>query len=364
MASSGEQDMVPETRVLAIASHVAYGFVGNTMATYVMQSLGCEVAGINTVHFSNHTGYRQVKGTKTSAQEIRDLYEGLVQSYLTDFDVLLSGYAPSAAAVEAVGDIARDLKRRAESKPGSFFWILDPVMGDLGRLYVNEDVVPAYKNAIHYADLILPNQFEAETLSGVKISSVGDITKAINKIHEIYKVPHIIVTSVQLSRLDGSSTPSSTLTVIGSTIRSDGSPRLFNIDVPTLNCNFNGTGDMFAALMVARLREAVFASSPSLKTTTSWVSPDDVPATDLPLAKATEKVLSSMHYVLEKTMEARTAELATPIDPASTEQLTDEQKRLRAHLRETKAGEVRLIRNVHALRNPKVIFKAQQWRET
>jgi hypothetical protein len=27
-------------------------FVGNTMATYVMQSLGCEVAGINTVHFS------------------------------------------------------------------------------------------------------------------------------------------------------------------------------------------------------------------------------------------------------------------------------------------------------------------------
>ena len=27
-------------------------FVGNTMATFVMQSLGCEVAGINTVHYS------------------------------------------------------------------------------------------------------------------------------------------------------------------------------------------------------------------------------------------------------------------------------------------------------------------------
>lgn len=35
-------------------------------------------------------------------------------------------------------------------------------MGDQGRLYVNDDVVPAYKNIIHYADLILPNQFEAE----------------------------------------------------------------------------------------------------------------------------------------------------------------------------------------------------------
>lgn len=35
-------------------------------------------------------------------------------------------------------------------------------MGDQGRLYVNEDVVPAYKNLLRDADLILPNQFEAE----------------------------------------------------------------------------------------------------------------------------------------------------------------------------------------------------------
>jgi len=63
-----------------------------------------------------------VKGTKASAEEIRDIYEGLKQSYLTDFDVMLSGYAPSADAVEAVGAIARDLKLKATMKPGSFFW--------------------------------------------------------------------------------------------------------------------------------------------------------------------------------------------------------------------------------------------------
>lgn len=40
--------------------------------------------------------------------------------------------------------------------------VLDPVMGDQGKLYVNEDVVPVYKNLLHDADLILPNQFEAE----------------------------------------------------------------------------------------------------------------------------------------------------------------------------------------------------------
>ena len=40
--------------------------------------------------------------------------------------------------------------------------VLDPVMGDQGKLYVSDDVVPAYKKIIRYADLILPNQFEAE----------------------------------------------------------------------------------------------------------------------------------------------------------------------------------------------------------
>lgn len=31
---------------------VVYGYVGNTMACFVMQSLGCDVAALNTVHFS------------------------------------------------------------------------------------------------------------------------------------------------------------------------------------------------------------------------------------------------------------------------------------------------------------------------
>jgi pyridoxine kinase len=97
-----------------------------------------------------------------SAQEITDLYQGLKQSYLDDFDMMLSGYVPGAPALEAVGQIGQELKRKAKSKPGSFFWVLDPVMGDNGNLYVAPDVVPVYKSLVHHADLVLPNQFEAE----------------------------------------------------------------------------------------------------------------------------------------------------------------------------------------------------------
>ena len=70
----------------------------------------------------NHTAYKQVKGTKTSPEQMLELYEGLQQSSLNDFDILLTGYMPSAQAVQAVGKIGRDIKFNAATKPGSFFW--------------------------------------------------------------------------------------------------------------------------------------------------------------------------------------------------------------------------------------------------
>jgi len=76
--------------------------------------------------------------------------------------MMLTGYAPSAAGVEAIGTIAQELKLKATMNPGSFFWVLDPVMGDNNKLYVADDVVPAYTSLIQHADLILPNQYEAE----------------------------------------------------------------------------------------------------------------------------------------------------------------------------------------------------------
>lgn len=70
----------------------------------------------------NHTGYKQVKGTKTSADEILDLYQGLQSAHLSEFDMMLSGYLPSAEAIDAVGKIGRALRFGSSTKPGSFFW--------------------------------------------------------------------------------------------------------------------------------------------------------------------------------------------------------------------------------------------------
>lgn len=186
-------------------------------------------------------------------------------------------------------------------------------------------------------------------LSETKITSLTGLVEAITILHQKYRAPHIIVTSVSFEE------SSPTISVVGSSIRTDSTPRLFKIDVPAIDCFFSGTGDMFAALTVVRLREAICAAK--LGGSRSWISPDDVKATDLPLAKATEKVLASMHAVLEKTKTARDEELESMSGPLGTlSREKDSEKRL--HLRRTKAAEVRVVRNVADLKEPNVVFRA------
>ncbi|OTB07619.1 hypothetical protein M426DRAFT_317923 [Hypoxylon sp. CI-4A] len=366
---------VPETSVLAVASHVVSGNVGNKIAVFVLQSMGCDVAALNTVQFSNHTGYKQWKGTRVSAQEITDLWDGLKQSYLDNFDMMLSGYVPGAEAVAAVGEIGKEMRLKAEVRnPGSFFWVLDPVMGDNGRLYVAEAVVPAYKSLLQYADLILPNQFEAELLSGVRISDPASLEQAIQVLHQRYGVPHVVITSVSIPLPGSSSSPSAsstqsprTMSVVGSTMTSDRQPRIFKISFPVFDCYFSGTGDMFAALMVVRIREAVSSfdkqseseSSSGLKRLggkRSWLSEDAVDAPDLPLAKAAEKVLASMHEVLESTCRSMTAVVATAKEQNGGEEL--DEKTL--HLIRSRAAELKLARNLGSLRDPTVEYRAEK----
>jgi pyridoxine kinase len=286
--------------------------------------------------------------------------------------MMLSGYCPSAALAEQVGKIARELKFNATMKPGSFFWVLDPVMGDNGRIYVAEDIVPVYKSLLKDADLILPNQFEAELLSDVKITDLTTMKQAIEKLHQTYQTPHVLITSIRLPP-SASNTPlaveedfatSAKLSVIGSTRTSHMRSRLFRITIPALPIFFSGTGDMFASLMVSRLRQA--ASEANLLNTASWRSSDEVAAHDLPLAKAAEKVLASMHTVLKDTAAHYDGAAKTWQEDVhagrvdSGRDSKDNELESQRHLVLTKAAEVRVVRNARALIDPPSLedFKA------
>lgn len=187
------------------------------------------------------------------------------------------------------------------------------------------------------------------------------------KLHQIYHIPHLIITSIEFS----TSSSSPTLSIAGSTARRDRSPRCFKIDVPALDCSFTGTGDMFAALTVARLREATQAAG--LHTVKSWLSPDEVLATDLPLASAAEKVVGSMHSILLKTKKAwdealAEMKLSSPPEEGAlgeageageAEKAEKAEREMRLKLRMVEAAEVRVVRNVGDLTHPDVLWRAE-----
>ena len=191
----------------------------------------------------------------------------------------------------------------------------------------------------------------SRVLSDTKIDSPGALAAAVAKLHSVHQIPHIVVTSVHFAEAS-----SPTIAVVGSSKRADATPRLFRIDVPALDCFFSGTGDLFAALTIVRLREATLAAG--LQATPSWLSPDGVAAVDLPLARAVEKVLASMHVVLGKTKAAvDRAEEAAELGGSAQGK---EGERVR-HLRRTRAAEVRVVRHLEDLRAPEALFRAVPW---
>jgi len=176
------------------------------------------------------------------------------------------------------------------------------------------------------------------------------LKQAITTLHGQYRIPHIVVTSMSLP----SSGAEPSLFVLGSTITSTSKSRIFDVKIPQLDCFFSGTGDMFASLMLVRFREAV-SEEEHLLNKASWISLDEVVATELPLARAVEKVLASMHEVLTSTKEKRDHVLLKYDNmPRSDE--NEKKRRLVA----CKAAEVGIIRNRRYLENPTAKFKAEK----
>lgn len=153
------------------------------------------------------------------------------------------------------------------------------------------------------------------------------------------------------------------ITIIGSTATSDFKPRLFRIDTPEIPLFFSGTGDMFAALTIPRFIEAVGNSAtPDLSSKPSWRSPDDVPAKELPLAKACQKVLASMQSILSKTTETchekmRAYDVQVEKEGHGQGDEAKAEKVKRRHLALMNASEVKVVRHVKEIVDAPEIHK-------
>lgn len=264
-----------DCRVLSVQSHVVRGYVGNKSASFPLQVLGFEVDTINSVQFSNHTGYEHWKGQVLTADELHVLYEGIKLNNVNQYDYVLTGYTRDDSFLDTVVDIVQELKR---ANP-SLVYVCDPVLGDNGAMYVPENLLPIYRNkVVPAADIITPNQFEAELLTDRHISSEKDAVEVMNLLHSMGP-DTVVITSSDLPSPLGDQY----LVALGSQkiVRADGTmvTQQIRMDIPRVEAVFVGTGDLFAAMLLA------------------WthLHPND-------LKMVCEKTVSVLHHVIKRTI--------------------------------------------------------------
>ncbi len=176
--------------ILSIQSWVAYGHVGNAAAMFPMQRLGHEVIAVNTVQFSNHTGYGAWKGSVFTGDAVREVVAGVEErGALARCDGVLSGYMGDASIGEAILDAVAKVKA---ARPDALY-CCDPVIGDVGRGVFVRPGIPEFMQAraVAAADIITPNHFELELLAGREAKTPADVAAALDAVHALG--PKVIV---------------------------------------------------------------------------------------------------------------------------------------------------------------------------
>ncbi|KAG0691857.1 Ribokinase-like protein [Suillus ampliporus] len=336
-------------RILSIQSHVAYGYVGGKAAVFPLQCIGYDVDVVNTVNFSNHTGYGRFGGTKASAEELTLIFKTMDEAGLLSPHRLLTGYIPNAAALEVIKGLAQKLK----SHNPHLIYLMDPVLGDSGKLYVSQDVIPIYKEMFSFATIITPNWFEVETLTDIPLRSLSALRDALSILHK--HVPHVVISSIPLQPwlsevlLETMQPPASaddqqdyllcisSSRTIGKSSHSTVHARL----VPLIPGYFSGVGDLFSALTLGHFNPSSMPSDGKLNS-----------ATQTPLSFAVAAALHKTHSILEFTNAF--AVRLPPEDRTTTDNELDAVEPVRK-LRRMRGRELRLVQGQRILR--------EEWRE-
>ena len=224
--------------IISIQSHVAFGHVGNSAAVFPLQRLGHEVWPVNTVLFSNHTGYGVWRGKVMPIETVREVLAGVEER--GGFDrakAVLSGYLGSADLGEAVLETVALVRAR---RPDALY-VCDPVMGDIGRGFFVAEGIPGFfkHEAVPKADIITPNQFELAYLAATELASLADVLAAARKVREAGP-KLVMVTSLELAERTGE------LGILAETATGT-----WVVWTPKLDIQLNGTGDAFTALTLA-----------------------------------------------------------------------------------------------------------------
>lgn len=227
--------------ILSIQSAVAYGSVGNAAAVFPLQRLGFEVWRVDTVLFSNHTGYGAWRGTVLEPRLVDEILRGIEErGALARCEAVLSGYLGSVG----LGAVVLEAVRRAKHANPRALYCCDPVLGDADRgFFVPPELADFFRaQALPLADIVTPNRFELETLAGQRVDTLAAARAACGVL--LARGPRtVLVTSLDAAEISSDATAMLAVTRDGGWL----------VRTPRLPIVANGAGDLAAALFLAHL---------------------------------------------------------------------------------------------------------------
>ncbi|NQX28222.1 pyridoxal kinase PdxY [Microbacteriaceae bacterium VKM Ac-2854] len=244
-------------KILSIQSAVAYGHVGNAAAVFPLQRIGAEVLPVNTVNFSNHTGYGAWRGALIAPEEVYDVILGIEErGVLPEIDIVLSGYQGGTG----IGDVIVDAVRRVKAANPSAIYACDPVMGNAkSGCFVAPEIPDLLRDrVVPVADIITPNQFELGYLTGTEPSTLESTLESVD-LARAMGPSTVLVTSVERPDRDPDTIEMLAVDESGA----------WSIRTPYLPFKANGSGDVTAALFSAHYRSTGDAAAALERTASS-----------------------------------------------------------------------------------------------
>ena len=231
--------MTRVTTILSIQSSVAYGHVGNSAVTFPLMRMGVDVWPVNTVHFSNHTGYQTWRGPLLGAADLHDVVHGIDErGVLSEVDAVLSGYQGG----DDIGAVILEAVALVKLRNPAAIYCCDPVLGDAD---VGSYVLPGIaefmrEQAVPAAQIITPNQFELTYLTGLPIATLDDALDAADAARSLGPDVVLITSVVRREARPG--------TIEMLAVDAEGA---WLVSTPRLARTFTGSGDVTAATFLA-----------------------------------------------------------------------------------------------------------------
>lgn len=221
-------------RVLSVQDLSCLGKCSLTVALPVLSAMGCRCSVLPTAVLSTHTGF--------PGPHVRPLTEDMMstlqhwQTIGAEFDVISIGYLSDPAQAAAAEQLI-------DTFPS--FVILDPAMGDHGKLYsgITQEHVQAMGQLCRKARLLLPNLTEAALLTGLpyrEIPDQGYLKELAEKLLSMGPEA-VVITGASLS-------PGKTGFYLAARQENP-----FSYQVPVIPKSFHGTGDLFSAVITGGL---------------------------------------------------------------------------------------------------------------